>query len=1618
MKTIGYFLRCLPFLICITFSILSPAYAAMDDYCVIPPFVVAGVKPNVLLMLDNSSSTYDPVYLSSTQTYCYDNTYDNTKSYIGYFSKIDPAAHTLSYPNYTYNFVNGRFSEVASIPGSCTYGGSSTATPYVCINTSGSGTSETVTEFTASGRFLNWLAASKLDVEKTVLTGGKYDTASSTLIGESRGCVGRRFIRELPALAGITFAVRGPFAQEPDYVNQDTQGGLSRVEIYKGNYNETACQDAIDAWLNDPLGQWLTASRDCFGLSGGGGTASGRELATFTEAARDCYQIKDNIEKGIADIFKNVTPNNLMTQCELVYTKDCPDPNNIAACSVLNDEKRGNYLCSAAAIHIAPAAPYYNSLGSDLTGFVGRCWSGAAGKFTGNEDCVKREILHFCSGYSSAEVIDPSQGATETTTGNIPAIIIDAGARGLGDPLTLTQSFCIKDTARTCTQDSDCNTMANDKCGRYFFSKAYVDTATTLAPKGLIHEFAVDKELIRFGAMSFNCIGSASETVPGACSTGINYDAGKIIAYIGDPAGDHSSGLVKAVDDIQGIAWTPFSEAFYNSIGYYAQDITKRINSGVSKDFETHVENPNRPNPIEYNCQRNYVLLITDGMSTADQNGTVRSFVANTIVPKETANSSNNDGQVTTVLSPSYTTPPEYYGSKNLDDFSWFAYNYSIFDPTYNNFDPAHRIQHVKDIITTHVVYTGDPCPAKDALGNCTTADETDPEKLMQETAKYGGGTYQRVEDPAMLYTNLKKKFQEIAARSSSGTAASVLASGEGSGANLIQALFFPKRTFYNVIGSTEIEWTGSLHNFWYYIDPFLGNSSIREESNESSPPYTLNLQDDYVMHFRFPKSATDQNTVVDLYQDTDGDGDADTYTGTKYLDETIDPANKIKYLWEAGGLLWSRDPLTRKIYTHDGTGRVLLPDTVAGSSALISLMQAANENEATAVARYVKGIDVKVCDNSTQTGSKSICNIDTDCTVAGEKCYSYRNRTVTIGGVSHVWKLGDIVTSTPKIASWMPLNSYHKVYKDESYGPIGEDPKLTDPADATHFISTSGYKNRGMVFVGGNDGMLHAFKLGTVKLFEEKYKKAELTGTNIGQEMWAYIPKHALPYLKYMADPNYCHLYFVDLVPNMFDVSIDGAPGDAISPSSWRTVLIGGMRFGGACKDVASAYGVKTPAAGKGYSSYFALDITDTLADPTQPPAVLWEFSDEQINTLWPGELATGGLGFSTSGPALVRTGEKGKNGRWFVVFGSGPTGPIDTVSHQFKGYSDQKMKLFIVDLKNGPVSGNAWVIDSNVQNAFSGSLIGAPIDLDQRKASALGAHYSDDAIYFGYTRAEENPVTNNTRWTMGGVMRLVTKENSDPANWVLSHVIENIGPVTASVAKLQNHKSGSEALWLFYGTGRYYYKIANDIDNATNRRALYGIKDPCYNHDPSGFPFKIDPVCSDTVAFASLEDVTFTSAGVTSTSPGWRISLDDCTKDDGTQVLCTDPTAVFRTERVTTDPLATPIGAVFYTTVKPSADVCEFGGVTHLWAVKYDTGGALKKGILRGKALIQVSTGSIEEKDLATAFTQKIDLGAGADAIPFRRTPPTPGLASSEKPQIAVPPKPINRILHIRER
>lgn len=784
--------------------------------------------------------------------------------------------------------------------------------------------------------------------------------------------------------------------------------------------------------------------------------------------------------------------------------------------------------------------------------------------------------------------------------------------------------------------------------------------------------------------------------------------------------------------------------------------------------------------------------------------------------------------------------------------------------------------------------------------------------------------TFFKADDAIQIKEKIIDIILDILRHVSSGSAVSILASGEGSGANLLQAVYFPKKSF----GTTEIDWIGKMHNLWYYVDPHLENSNIREDTVGDKK---LNLKNDYIVQFYYDAIANE--TLVNRFADNDGDGASDGLLGTGYFDD-------VQNLWEAGKALWSRNITTvpRRILTQlNGS---FMDFSVANASGLQSYLRADSVTEAEDIIRYLHGHD--------KTG--------------------YRNRTVTIGGTSGVWKLGDIVNSTPRIQSFVPTNTYHL-------------PPPSGYSDVTYsdFIKETSYKNRGMAYVGANDGMLHAFFLGNLKqgwTGQDAYEKALLDGAGLAKEVWAFIPKNALPYLRYLAEMDYCHLYSVDASTFLVDASINGNPDDNKTAGSWKTILIGGMGLGGASRNFGSTCTncIKTPTTDIGYSSYFAIDVTDP-----NNPVLLWEFSDPE-------------LGMSTSGPAIIRQGDNFKNGSWFAVFASGPTGPIDTTYQQFLGKSDQSLKLFVLNLKTGVLERK---INTGIQNAFGSSLYNATLDTDRGNRLSPG-HYKDDVLYLGYTKCADSPCTASSSWTAGGVLRLTTKESADPGQWAVSTVIDNIGPVTAAITKLQDRKNGR--LWLYFGTGRYFYKMSTNVfddpgdETKTDTiRKLFGIQEPCYLASSND----INGSCSDSVDVASLtnqsDELPVADIG---TSPGWFINLDA-------------PASGYLQERVITDPLAVFSGVVFFTTFSPSGDICAVGGNTYVWAVDYKSGG--QPSSLMGKALVQVSTGEIKEISLATAFS-----GRGN-----RRSTPVTGVPpKGQGLSVLIGPRPLQKVLHIQEK
>lgn len=1167
-----------------------------------------------------------------------------------------------------------------------------------------------------------------------------------------------------------------------------------------------------------------------------------------------------------------------------------------------------------------------------------------------------------------------------------------------------------------------------------------VEYGTTL-PTGIIQNLAGK---VRFGLMVFNnpADGGHLATIP---------------VTTGDPTGkavlgSTQAGLIAAIEgsETNPTTSTPIAETLYEAIRYF-QAKPSAYNTGV--DYSTM-------DPVQNSCQKHFILLLTDGEpnSTDKLPGTANSYTdgifnattwENMILANDRASNSNTTCSLATYGSST--------NSEKVEAVAYYMHNTDLRSSVYAN--AVDSTETVVQNITLFPVYTfGNGSGTKTLMmaakyggyenndGNAPSPN-TYPSPKTPDNPTTGSpewnkaGTcvpynYFEADDGTVLENSLNIAMSTILAKVASGTAASILSNSEGSGANLLQAVFYPNKIFpapnTATDATTEVNWIGEMQNLWYYVDPFIANSTVREDTDYSSttPDHILNLKNDYAARFYFANAET----KVELKQDTDGDG----LGNEPPINTAIDPDN-VKSLWRAGRQLWARAASTRKIHTSvDGYSLLHSVSGVYPVTEAYGGFYTAN-TRATSLQPYLQA-------SSTDSNAEAIKIINY---VRGTDQTGYRNRRVSlsVGGttVTNEWKLGDIVSSTPKLQSTNKLNVYNLSapigYNDISYGK---------------FITSSNYMNRGMVYVGANDGMLHAFKLGkltvatgadtgitsgtsTVKI--GGFVKASLTGVDLGEEQWAYIPRSALPYLKYYTDAiNYKHINYLDGPTVISDVSIAKTgtcnsdyslcSKDETGGTNWSTVLIGSMGLGGASRlptnscSTAATGGtcVKTPifdpddtaatkTKGVGYSSYFAMDITNQYFNSStgaleNQPVLKWEFPPRNAADNF-------GLGYATSGAAIVRVAAKlpavdgvvkpdtTANGKWFAVFASGPTGPIDSSVHRFMGRSDQNLKLFVVDLGATVTDGspfvlgtNYWVIDTGITEAFGGSVVSGAIDTD-RWNSTLDGNYQDDAIYVGYSKKRTDSTSGEISWTDGGVGRLLTKESTNPAEWVFSKVIDGIGPVTTGIARLQDRKN--KKLWLYFGTGRFFYTGDDAVNATNNQRYILGVQDECYTLDN-----KIDPACSSTaLTLSSLKNQTTSpSAALGSTEKGWYVALD--AKDD-TQSL--------GAERSITDPVALTNGAVFFTTFKPTTDVCKFGGYSYIWGFNYATGAAAPAAALTGKILVQVSTGAFEEVKLSEALNTHEGRKMGTPMI--------------GKPPVDAPPvisnannKPPKKILHVQEK
>ena len=728
--------------------------------------------------------------------------------------------------------------------------------------------------------------------------------------------------------------------------------------------------------------------------------------------------------------------------------------------------------------------------------------------------------------------------------------------------------------------------------------------------------------------------------------------------------------------------------------------------------------------------------------------------------------------------------------------------------------------------------------------------------------------------NPSQLEFQLKEVLDSIIATTSAGTSAAVVSnSTTGTGA-VYQALYQPQITE----GDDTIEWVGSLNSI--FID---SKSNLREDANANGQ------LDDY-----------DTDKVIKIsYDDSLGDTYFQRYTTTDsgttlVADGGLVSLNNLLPVWSAVDQLASlsnAEVITQRAYTANASnGRYIFTavsdanngvvdnnDVVAFTSTGMSANNAymnISSTKTTDLVNYIRG------DDSISNSRSRTIDYDSD-------------------GTDEVWRLGDIIHSSPIMVS-SPDTGY-----DDDYG------------DTTYAGFVTKYNNRRqVVYVGANDGMIHAFNGGfwdeTNKKF--KLKNASETEHPLGSELWAYIPTNLLPHLQWLKDPDYPHVYYMDGEGFAQDVKIFPTTDTTKHINGWGTILVMGMRYGGGAIDLdIDGDGAIDQTTGSGY---VIMDITD----PESAPVLLAEITAPEF-------------GYTTSKPVIA----KNTTGEWTLVFGSGPHGDSALTT----GHSDQNARIIKVNLKT---------IYNNYKNNTSDSIYitgFSPTDSIAGEANSLigdltvtdwDSDLQDDVIYFG--------TSSLTGTTVGGkLMRLPLSTGIINTLVNAERPIVN-APLTGIDSTIKNYR------WIMSGTGRY--STSDDLSDQ-RQHWFFGVKEPKKSDDTYDY--------TAAVAFSDLVDTTdvriYSDGSLLENGSTYTLGGDDIANFEemrtGTSSVATagmigqkgwkvrfELTTGAPSGRSTGSGVSDPVntGVFAFTEYEPPAQVCKINGTSYPWALSFETG------------------------------------------------------------------------------
>ncbi len=376
------------------------------------------------------------------------------------------------------------------------------------------------------------------------------------------------------------------------------------------------------------------------------------------------------------------------------------------------------------------------------------------------------------------------------------------------------------------------------------------------------------------------------------------------------------------------------------------------------------------------------------------------------------------------------------------------------------------------------------------------------------------------------------------------------------------------------------------------------------------------------------------------------------------------------------------------------------------------------------------------------------------------------------------------------------PFRLRYKLLGDIVNSGVAYSGKPTDKINSASYIAfyndqievpgTDGHAARTpAVFVGANDGMLHAFHATT------------------GAELFAYIPSWLGSKLAALTSSSYitAHQSYADGTPVVAEAQV----GSAGTADDWKTVLVSGTGGGG--------------------QGVFALDVTNPAAFSASK--VMWEFTNDDDPD----------MGYVVGEPKILKLRTSAYNAspltyKWFAVVPGGVNSySTANASGQF---GSGNPTLFFLDLSK-PV-GTSWTpgtnyykvslpIDSTFSQTHPTGLVNFGVSLSKDKADEVAQMYLGDL--HGNLWKLDFSFVGSANWNMNKLTAFNKGTTTSPLPYPFyiakdSASTPNVQPITM-VPTIMTGPS-KDTSYVFFGTGKY---LETADKGSTAQQTVYMLYD-----------------------------------------------------------------------------------------------------------------------------------------------------------------------------------------------